>query len=164
MVPSVGSSNPPIIRSVVVFPHPDGPSIAKKLPRSISSDSSSTATTSSKRFVTRSMVTSADTSADLCHDVLDLRVVLERIRRQILAVAGLLVAAVRHLARERNQHGHALTGGRVEPLGKCLLRGLDRAVDVSLGAAWHLGDLPARRGVDHVHGPAVHGADPLSAY
>src|SRR4051812_24395433 len=110
------------------------------------------------------MVTSADTSADLCHDVLDLRVVLERVRRQVLAVAGLLVAAVRHLARERNQHGHALTGGRVEPLGKCLLRGLDRAVDVSLGAAWHLGDLPARRGVDHVHGPAVHGADPLSAY
>src|SRR3954471_9782837 len=110
MTPPEGSSKPPIIRSVVVFPQPDGPSMAKKLPRSISSDRSSTATTSSKRFVTRSMVTSADTSADLCHDVLDLRVVLERIRRQILAVAGLLVAAVRHLARERNQHGHALTG------------------------------------------------------
>ena len=29
MRPSVGSSNPPIIRSVVVLPHPDGPSKAK---------------------------------------------------------------------------------------------------------------------------------------
>src|SRR3954471_15582177 len=62
MVPPVGSSKPPIIRSVVVFPQPDGPSMAKKLPRSISSERSSTATTSSKRFVTFSMVTSAGTA------------------------------------------------------------------------------------------------------
>ena len=37
-MPSFGSSNPPIIRSVVVLPQPDGPSIAKKLPCSISRD------------------------------------------------------------------------------------------------------------------------------
>src|SRR5437868_14638564 len=36
------------------------------------------------------------------HHVLDVRVVLERIRAQVLAVARLLVAAMRHLADERN--------------------------------------------------------------
>src|SRR5919202_3347903 len=36
------------------------------------------------------------------HDVLHLAVVLERVDRQVLAVAGLLVAAVRHLGRERD--------------------------------------------------------------
>ena len=41
--PSVGSSKPPIIRSVVVLPQPDGPSMAKKLPRGIDSVRSSTA-------------------------------------------------------------------------------------------------------------------------
>src|SRR5881398_3684417 len=46
------------MRSVVVFPQPEGPSRAKKLPRSISSEMSSTATTSSKRFVTWSSRTS----------------------------------------------------------------------------------------------------------
>ncbi len=30
-MPSVGSSKPPIMRSVVVLPQPEGPSIAKKL-------------------------------------------------------------------------------------------------------------------------------------
>ena len=49
--PSVGSSKPPIMRSVVVLPQPDGPSSAKKRPCSISSDRLSTATTSPKRFV-----------------------------------------------------------------------------------------------------------------
>ena len=51
MRPELGSSNPPIMRSVVVFPQPDGPSMAKKLPRSISNEMPSTATTSSNRFV-----------------------------------------------------------------------------------------------------------------
>ena len=32
-MPSLGSSKPPIMRSVVVFPQPEGPSSAKKLPR-----------------------------------------------------------------------------------------------------------------------------------
>ena len=31
-MPAVGSSKPPIMRSVVVLPQPDGPSSAKKLP------------------------------------------------------------------------------------------------------------------------------------
>jgi hypothetical protein len=43
------------------LPQPEGPSIAKKLPRSISSEISSTATTSSKRFVIRSSRTSTVT-------------------------------------------------------------------------------------------------------
>src|SRR5689334_25390835 len=59
IVPSVGSSKPPIMRSVVVLPQPDGPSIAKKLPRSILRLRRSTATTSSKRFVTSTSVMSA---------------------------------------------------------------------------------------------------------
>jgi hypothetical protein len=51
-VPSLGSSNPAIIRSVVVFPHPDGPSIVKKWPRGMSRSMSRTAAKSPKRFVT----------------------------------------------------------------------------------------------------------------
>src|SRR5947208_14970705 len=91
------------MRSVVVLPQPDGPSSAKKLPRSISSERSSTAVVSSKRLVTCSSVTSAAmASVDLRHDVLDLRVVLERVHREVLAVAGLLVAAVRHLRDQRD--------------------------------------------------------------
>ena len=48
--PSVGSSKPPIIRSVVVLPHPDGPSSAKNEPRGISTEIPSTATDSSNRL------------------------------------------------------------------------------------------------------------------
>src|SRR5262245_40411051 len=58
MWPSVGSSKPPIIRSVVVLPHPDGPSIAKKAPRGISTEIPSTATVSSNRLTTCSSRTS----------------------------------------------------------------------------------------------------------
>ena len=50
----VGSSKPAIMRSVVVLPQPDGPSIEKNSPSWISNETSSTATTSSKRFVTDS--------------------------------------------------------------------------------------------------------------
>ena len=41
-------------------------------------------------------------SAQACHDVLDDRVVLEPVHREVLAVAGLLEAAVRHLGDERD--------------------------------------------------------------
>ena len=54
MRPLVGSSKPAIMRSVVVLPQPDGPSIEKNSPSWISNETSSTATTSSKRFVTDS--------------------------------------------------------------------------------------------------------------
>ena len=47
------------MRRVVVLPQPEGPSSAKKLPRSISSERSSTALTSSNSFVTWSSRTSA---------------------------------------------------------------------------------------------------------
>ncbi len=52
MDPSFGSSKPPIIRSSVVFPHPDGPRREKNSPFRMSSDTASTAATSPKRFVT----------------------------------------------------------------------------------------------------------------
>src|SRR3954451_5870753 len=42
------------MRSVVVLPHPEGPSRAKKLPRGTISERSSTATKSPKRFESRS--------------------------------------------------------------------------------------------------------------
>src|SRR6187549_991712 len=58
MEPAVTSSKPAIMRSVEVLPHPDGPSIEKNSPRSMSSDRSSTAVTSWKRLVTRSSRTS----------------------------------------------------------------------------------------------------------
>ncbi len=54
MRPELGSSKPAIMRSVVVLPQPDGPSIEKNSPSRISNETSSTATTSSKRFVTDS--------------------------------------------------------------------------------------------------------------
>jgi hypothetical protein len=50
MRPPVDSSNPPIIRSVVVLPQPDGPSSEKNSPVWISSDTPSTARTSRNRF------------------------------------------------------------------------------------------------------------------
>src|SRR5690242_18698037 len=49
------------MRSVVVFPQPEGPSSAKNEPRGISSERSSTATTPSNRLVTFSIRTSAAT-------------------------------------------------------------------------------------------------------
>ena len=46
IVPASGRSKPAIIRSVVVLPEPDGPSIVKNSPRAISRSTPSTATTS----------------------------------------------------------------------------------------------------------------------
>ncbi len=54
MRPAVGSSKPPIIRSVVVLPQPLGPSSEKNSPEPMSSEMPSTARTSPKRF-SRSM-------------------------------------------------------------------------------------------------------------
>ena len=52
-MPASGVSNPAIMRSVVVLPHPDGPSIEKNSPPGIVNDTSSTAVTEPKRFVQR---------------------------------------------------------------------------------------------------------------
>src|SRR6188508_298697 len=52
--PAVGVSNPAIIRRVVVFPDPDGPSIEKNSPSRTSRSTPSTATTSPNRFTTPS--------------------------------------------------------------------------------------------------------------
>jgi len=58
--PSLGFSKPATSRSAVVLPQPDGPTRIRNSPSAISSDRSSSATTSSeKRFVTWSSLTSA---------------------------------------------------------------------------------------------------------
>ena len=44
IAPEVGVSNPAIIRRVVVFPQPDGPSIEKNSPEAIEKSASRTAT------------------------------------------------------------------------------------------------------------------------
>ena len=48
IVPEVGSVKPAIIRSSVVFPHPDGPSRKKSWPGSMSISTRSTATVGPK--------------------------------------------------------------------------------------------------------------------
>src|SRR5919198_3787879 len=52
MRPASGSSKPATMRSVVVLPHPLGPSSEKNSPSAISSDTSSTAFTPPKRLLT----------------------------------------------------------------------------------------------------------------
>ena len=51
-MPPVGSSKPAIIRSIVVLPEPDGPSIEKNSPSAMSRSTPATAVTSPKRLVT----------------------------------------------------------------------------------------------------------------
>ena len=50
ILPSSGRSKPAIMRSVVVLPEPDGPSIVKNSPRAMSRSTPSTAATSPYRF------------------------------------------------------------------------------------------------------------------
>src|ERR1051325_10318845 len=64
-------------------------------------------------------------SVEFCHHVLDLGVVLEGVRAQVLAVAGLLVAAVRHL---RDQRDVIVDPDRPELE---LARGVRRAADIA---------------------------------
>src|SRR3954447_6433549 len=59
--PASGRSKPPMRRSVVVLPEPDGPSIVKNSPRRISRSSPSTARTSPYLFVSPSSRTAAAT-------------------------------------------------------------------------------------------------------
>ena len=51
--PSLGAMNPAIIRNVVVFPHPDGPSNETNSPGSSASDTPLTATVAPNRRPTR---------------------------------------------------------------------------------------------------------------
>src|SRR5512134_1058961 len=57
MRPLVAGSSPATIRKVVVLPQPEGPSSVTSSPGSTLNDTSSTATTSLKRFDTRSKTT-----------------------------------------------------------------------------------------------------------
>ena len=61
MWPSVGTSKPASMRSVVVLPHPDGPSRLKNSPFGIARSMLSTAVKSPNRFVTPSIVIASDT-------------------------------------------------------------------------------------------------------
>src|SRR3954464_6280365 len=107
--PSVGSSNPAIIRIVVVLPHPDGPSSEKNSPCPIARSICCTAGTRSPcdryslRTPTSSMALSVicTSSAESTHHVFDAGVLLEAVHREILAVAGVSETAVRHLRHER---------------------------------------------------------------
>src|SRR6185312_594100 len=58
ILPSVGCSKPAIIRSVVVLPQPDGPSIEKNSPLGMSTSIPSTAATSPKRLTSPTRETS----------------------------------------------------------------------------------------------------------
>src|ERR1700686_4473490 len=57
--PALASGNPAMMRSVVVLPHPEGPSRTSSSPSATSSEKSSTATNSPKRLLTRSSLTVA---------------------------------------------------------------------------------------------------------
>ena len=57
--PSLGRSKPATMRSSVVLPQPEGPSIVTNSPSRIARLTSSSATTAPKRWVTRSTVTAA---------------------------------------------------------------------------------------------------------
>ena len=52
MAPASGAMKPAIMRSSVVLPQPDGPSIEKKLPRATLKESASTAACPAKRLLT----------------------------------------------------------------------------------------------------------------
>src|SRR5918999_4732919 len=65
MRPSVGFSRPAIIRSNVVFPHPEGPRKEISFPSGSSSSTPATATTSAKRLTTLSSVRPARCSTRL---------------------------------------------------------------------------------------------------
>src|SRR5689334_1679210 len=60
--PAVGSSKPPIMRSVVVLPQPEGPSSEKNSPGRISSETPSTARTAPNRFSRSMRLISAEPS------------------------------------------------------------------------------------------------------
>src|SRR3954462_13024185 len=133
--PSVGSSNPAIMRIVVVLPRPDGPSSEKNSPSPMVTSTPLTAATASPcawnvlviplssiaassvptSAVSASFVSVTSGSAMAPH-VLDARVVLEPVHRQVLAVPRVLEAAVRHLRHERDV-GVDPHGAEVELLG-----------------------------------------------
>ena len=70
IVPLVGSSNPPIIRNVVVLPQPEGPSSEKNSPAPTSRETPSTARTSRNRFSRSSSWISGDGATE---DVIAMR-------------------------------------------------------------------------------------------
>src|SRR5262245_10900201 len=55
-------------------------------------------------------------AVDVVHHVLDPGVLLQRVQRQVLAVTGVLEAAVRHLGHDRDVHVHP-HATEVQPLG-----------------------------------------------
>src|SRR3954463_8746717 len=133
--PSVGSSKPAIMRIGVVLPQPGGPSSEKNSPSPMVTSTPLTAATAPPRawnvlviplssIAASSVPTSAvsasfvsvTSGSDMAHHVLDARVVLEPVHRQVLAVPRVLEAAVRHLRHERNV-GVDPHGAEIEPLG-----------------------------------------------
>src|SRR5216684_156944 len=113
--PASGRSNPAISRSVVVFPHPDGPRSEKNWPPGMCSVIPSTAVTSPKRLEssTSSIVpslTAGDITSNLQRrDVAHGR----RLPRTPLPCAEPTINEQGHRDREQRRHHHQ-RGERVE--------------------------------------------------
>src|ERR1041384_5248405 len=122
ITPCDGSSNPAIIRMVVVLPQPEGPRREKNSPSSMPSVTPFTAWTTSP-CVRYSLTTPSSSIAygsvmsrygpfllvlfaDVVHDVLDPGVVVQPEHREVLAVPRVLEAAVRHLRHEGDVRVH----------------------------------------------------------
>src|SRR3954447_1688498 len=132
--PASGRSKPPIRRSVVVLPEPDGPSIVKNSPRRISRSSPSTARTSPYLFVSPSSSTAA--AAGLAPGALSAVAAAGSDKRLLQDLQPALEILLRHdewtehahdVAAQpaREQHEAAFAGagdGRRGQLGRGLLR------------------------------------------
>src|SRR5215210_3991202 len=117
--PCVGSSSPATIRSVVVLPHPEGPSNAKKDPSGTVMVRSSTATKSPKFLVTPSSRRSRPASPT--HHLVELALV---VRGLFLAEGHELVAGVQRLVVDEDE---LAVDGRLVELPDLVIGAGDRA-------------------------------------
>src|SRR3954467_1561579 len=99
MRPASGRSNPAIIRSVVVFPEPDGPSRVKNSPASMSRSTWSTATTSP--YVLRTPRSRTSTAVELVASVRGSVSASVRVANCLLQNAE---AALEQLVVDRERH------------------------------------------------------------
>src|SRR5664279_2336772 len=148
MVPAVGSSKPAIIRSTVVLPDPDGPSMEKNSPSPISRSAPATATTGGVPEKTlRSPLNRTARSAEplaMSHAnpaTLDQRGTrpcwlrwLRWLRWLLLAVAGCRWSLLSRSGTRRGR-GQCVQGPAVQPVGEPVIHRLpaDRVVEADRG-------------------------------
>src|SRR6478752_2227986 len=127
MVPDVGVSSPATMRSVVVLPHPEGPSRAKNEPLGTSRSSASTAVKLANCLVSprssRPPVACSSDGASVCSARCDIG--------PVPFVLDLLLVAERHEAPGGGEHlvigeDQRALGGRPVELEHLLLRTLHR--------------------------------------